>query len=840
MMNENVVFKVKTSKGSGSSVYLKSLDLFVTNYHVVRGHRIVAVEDRHAAVYEAQVVFVNPTSDLAFLVPAAPVDVAPAPCEVFAEAKGRDVVFALGYPLGTPYTETRGIVSSPRKLHKTRYYVQTDAALNPGNSGGPMVNEQGELVGINTFGYAEAENMGFAIPADVLKEDLESFKLNTKRVFSVKCDSCRALTFQESKYCNNCGGAIDATVFETLKPDKLELFVEAALEKMGIKPVLAREGEAYWRFHYGVALVRIQLTHNDYLDANADINTLPSANLGNFYQFLLKRPLPPYKVGINENLVHMTYRFYVPDIDSPARESLSRDLAQFPLKADQMSRHLIKQFACNVTHFARKGALENQAADRGMQAAGLREQARALMEAGKGKESAQTLEQAKALYIKLKDTAGLASSLLLHGDLMTRYNKLKEAIELYQNSLALYRKSEDLSGFAKCLGRQAVVFRKANQPQQALKLLDQEAGIYKKLGDSEGIAANLIGKGLLAGQSGQSEKALEFFKAVEPHARDHPQRLAESCKYMGDLYKVMKQTGPAVEMYRKAEGLYKASGNAAALVPIQKALAGLPQPKPEPPPPPKPGAAAAGTAAASEEPPQTPAPDQPMEITSETQNILDQVALLTDKKSRDFSPFDAEQLLRRAIDEAQVKGSQVDQATLLEKLGDVFHYPMAMEDNASIYLKRAEAVWQTMGRQRQVAMCLGKQAIVMLNLSKEREAFALFDREEQIWRQLDDPLQLAYCFNERAWVCVKSKAWDTALEYLDKSEEQLRSLGEKAHEKLADNWWEQGAIYGELNQHHKQARFWKQSVDLARKAGAPNAKGEKLLNKLLKKRKIRL
>ena len=69
-----------------------------------------------------------------------------------------------GNPFGMPFTATEGTVSSPRQLMDDTYYIQTDAAVNPGNSGGPMFNLDGEVVAITTSKMSNEDNMGFGIP----------------------------------------------------------------------------------------------------------------------------------------------------------------------------------------------------------------------------------------------------------------------------------------------------------------------------------------------------------------------------------------------------------------------------------------------------------------------------------------------------------------------------------------------------------------------------------------------------------------------------------------------------------------------------------------------------
>jgi serine protease Do len=243
------VFKVNTSSSTGSGFYLKASNIIITNFHVVERHREAAVENREKMRYLAKVVFVNPDADLAFLQPS-PVLKPPGRLDSFANVETRERVLVLGYPLGMGYTETQGIVSSPRQLVKGRHFIQTDAAINPGSSGGPVVNARGELVGVATSKFKDAENVGFAIPIDIVKEDLESFKLNKDLKFSVKCNFCKLLVFEQTNYCKNCGHTIHSSVFERFNPDTIAAFVEDALIFMGLNPVLARRGQDYWEFYH--------------------------------------------------------------------------------------------------------------------------------------------------------------------------------------------------------------------------------------------------------------------------------------------------------------------------------------------------------------------------------------------------------------------------------------------------------------------------------------------------------------------------------------------------------------------------------------------------------------
>ena len=165
------VFKVTHSGGSGSCFYLKNYDLFVTNYHVVEGYRTVAVHDNDRNPYLAKVVLVNPALDIALL--AAEGDFSALPEMTLAADDSLTIgrkVYVAGYPYGMPFTITEGSVSSPKQLMDGKYYIQTDAAVNPGNSGGPLFNMKGEVVGINSQIFSTSGGfmgLSFAIPIDL-------------------------------------------------------------------------------------------------------------------------------------------------------------------------------------------------------------------------------------------------------------------------------------------------------------------------------------------------------------------------------------------------------------------------------------------------------------------------------------------------------------------------------------------------------------------------------------------------------------------------------------------------------------------------------------------------
>ncbi len=81
-------------------------------------------------------------------------------------------VIAIGNPLGLQFTITEGIVSALKRTgpNQLSAYIQSDVTLNPGNSGGPLINKNGKVVGVNNFKLGNAEAVGFALESNLVKE----------------------------------------------------------------------------------------------------------------------------------------------------------------------------------------------------------------------------------------------------------------------------------------------------------------------------------------------------------------------------------------------------------------------------------------------------------------------------------------------------------------------------------------------------------------------------------------------------------------------------------------------------------------------------------------------
>jgi S1-C subfamily serine protease len=173
-------FRTATSaEGSGSGSVLDTQGHILTNYHVIEGADRLTVTLYDGEQFEAEVVGQDPPNDMAVLKITAPSELL-FPVELGQSQPLRvgQKVYAIGSPFGLQRTMTVGVVSGlgrsvPSHNHRVlKAMIQVDAALNQGNSGGPLLNSQGVLVGMNTaIATTTGENtgVGFAIPVDTIR-----------------------------------------------------------------------------------------------------------------------------------------------------------------------------------------------------------------------------------------------------------------------------------------------------------------------------------------------------------------------------------------------------------------------------------------------------------------------------------------------------------------------------------------------------------------------------------------------------------------------------------------------------------------------------------------------
>jgi Do/DeqQ family serine protease len=168
----------------GSGVIVSSDGYILTNNHVVDGADEVRVALANGQEYTARLIGVDPGTDIAVL----KIQGTDVPSAVLADStkiRVGDLAFAIGNPFGVGQTVTMGIVSGTERtgFGITEYedFIQTDAAVNPGNSGGPLIDAEGRVIGINTAILSRSggnQGIGFAVPINLARFTMEQLIKN--------------------------------------------------------------------------------------------------------------------------------------------------------------------------------------------------------------------------------------------------------------------------------------------------------------------------------------------------------------------------------------------------------------------------------------------------------------------------------------------------------------------------------------------------------------------------------------------------------------------------------------------------------------------------------------
>jgi serine protease Do len=292
------VVGVRAGTGLGTGWIAMENGLVVTNVHVVGYAQRVAVRADGGSDVAARVVYADTKLDIAFLVPEVPLHRPALPLAASAQAVQGQPVIAVGHPFGLSFTVTQGVLSATSRMVDGVPYLQTDAALNPGNSGGPLVDREGRVLGVNKFVFARAQSLGFAVPVHLFEGRLPAFGGDRSSLAGMRarylCVECEAPFDVNDERCLRCGAAVPyAGSTEVLGYPKS--YADAAravtrlIERMGFLPNQVWDGRGRWRLaNDGGSSVTVRLdVEGRYVSFVSRIAKLPQTDHEPLYRFLL-------------------------------------------------------------------------------------------------------------------------------------------------------------------------------------------------------------------------------------------------------------------------------------------------------------------------------------------------------------------------------------------------------------------------------------------------------------------------------------------------------------------------------------------------------------------------
>ncbi len=345
---KGVIVQIATPYSTGTGFLLLQYGLIITNEHVVRNNKSVLIYGKHFKKQLTDVVYFDKKHDLAFLKIPKSEDLPTVSLgkEENPLREGEKVV-AIGHPYGLKYTATQGIVSNTYHVLDEITFIQHDAALNPGNSGGPLVNGNGEIVGVNTFILKNGENLGFSLPCHYLHSTIEEYKKGADD-YGARCASCSNIVFEkekDGKYCIHCGSKLELpSSIEEFEPAGMPKTIETMLEKLNYDVRVCRRGPNSWEMQKGSAKIRVSyFEKNGLIIGDAFLCLLPTKDIKKIYEFVLREnySLEGLTISIKGQDIILSLLIYDRYFNSETGLKLFENLFK---KADDLDNILVEEY----------------------------------------------------------------------------------------------------------------------------------------------------------------------------------------------------------------------------------------------------------------------------------------------------------------------------------------------------------------------------------------------------------------------------------------------------------------------------------------------------------------
>lgn len=343
------ILQIATPYSTGTGFYLSDYNVVITNEHVVRDNKTVVINGEGFDKQLVDVLYLDPKHDLAFIDVPASHDLSDLKLSKEPDLFQGQGTVAVGHPFGLEFTATQGIISNLLQENNGVRYIQHDAALNPGNSGGPLVDKSGDVIGVNTFVMRKGNSIGFALPVEYLRNALdEFFALEGLRPKAVRCPSCQNLVpekMTDEKYCPFCGTVI--TRFQNIipyEPAGPGALVENVISALGFSKEISRKGPASWLVTEGSANIEINYNkQSGMIVGDALLCTLPKKGIEKIYHYLLQQnyEINSLSFSVRENSILLSLIIHEEYLDPDTAKPLFKHLFE---KADYYDDILIDNF----------------------------------------------------------------------------------------------------------------------------------------------------------------------------------------------------------------------------------------------------------------------------------------------------------------------------------------------------------------------------------------------------------------------------------------------------------------------------------------------------------------
>lgn len=289
---KSVIIQIATPYSVGTGFYLAAYDLIVTNEHVIRDNREVVIDGELFDRQLVEVLYLDELHDLAFLRAPRKHELPSVSLRSDSDLQVGEIVLSLGYPFGQNYQSKEGKIDSIGYEEDEISFYEHSALLSPGNSGGPLFDPEGYLVGVNTFLIRSGQEIGYSLPLSKLKQGLEVYSAS-EADYLIKCGECKKVIADPegpSRRCTNCGGKVAYLSHIPLyEPIGINKQIEEMLTELNHNAILSRRGPYNWEVEQGSAMIHVAYHEKTGLiTGDAHLCTMPDNDILALYSYLLK------------------------------------------------------------------------------------------------------------------------------------------------------------------------------------------------------------------------------------------------------------------------------------------------------------------------------------------------------------------------------------------------------------------------------------------------------------------------------------------------------------------------------------------------------------------------
>jgi serine protease Do len=342
------IVQITTPDSTGTGFFLAQFGWVITNHHVVEGNRDVVIEGTTFGRQMARIVYIDRRYDLAFLRPEkAPEGLPTLPLADYVPSERTQVV-AIGHPFGMNFSIKSGYVSNTHEvLENGVTYLHIDVALNPGNSGGPLVDQDGQVLGVNTFVRRDSDNMGFSLPVRYLRDTLDQFS-TTSGADAARCGGCTnvvTIAHVKNGTCQHCGTRVQLPAdIPHYMATGVANTIEQIIARTGHEVALSRNGPNSWEIRKGSARTVINYHEKTGLiSADAVLCQLPTTQIGPLYEYLLRENYknPTLSLSVNEQDIMLSLLIYDRYLNEQTGEKMLHNLFE---RADYYDNKIVEEF----------------------------------------------------------------------------------------------------------------------------------------------------------------------------------------------------------------------------------------------------------------------------------------------------------------------------------------------------------------------------------------------------------------------------------------------------------------------------------------------------------------